>query len=71
MLSGSFLLTRDQRVVSVKSSLFCCPTSNANAPASKVAVNGARVGLVKNRIVIIEFHVTQVISQHINLYIDL
>ena len=58
MLNGSFLLTGDQRVVSVKSSLLCCPTSIAKEPSCKVAVNGVRVGLVKNQIVFIEFGVT-------------
>ena len=45
-------------------------------PACKVVVNGTRVCLVKNRIVIVEFistekfSVTYVISQRINRYFD-
>ena len=71
MLDGSFLLTCNQCIVLVKSLLFCRLTLNANVLACKVVANGARGGLVKNCIVIIEFSVTQVTSQHINLYIDL
>ena len=55
IFNGSFLLTRNQRVVSVKFLAFRLFTSNANALACKVVVNGARVCVVKNRIVIMEF----------------
>ena len=65
MLNGSFLLMRSLS----KILLFLLSTSNANAPACKVVVNGARVGLVKNQIVIVKFSVTYVISQHIYHYI--
>ena len=57
MLNGSFFLTCNQRVVSLKPSLFVVQ-SNASAPACEVIENGARVCLAKYQIVIIEFCVT-------------
>ena len=72
-LNGSFLLTRSLGKILA----FWLFTSNTNAPACKVVVNGARVCLVKNRIVVMEFislqkfSITKVINQRINLYIDL
>ena len=58
MLNGSFLLMRNQCIVSIRTSFFLLSTTNANAPACKVTENGTRFCLLKNRIVIIEFSVT-------------
>ena len=46
-----FLLTRSN----CRTLAFWLLTSHANAPTCKVAVNGARVCLVKNQVVVTEF----------------
>ena len=56
MLTGSFFLPHNQRVILLKSSLLL--SSQMQTPACEVIENAARVCLAKYQIVIIEFWVT-------------